>query len=236
LVEWVCAENQQALTKIIKIMRTDVQIKDDVLDELSWQPNIDETQIGVIVENGIVTLTGTVDNYSKKLAAENAAKSVLGVRAVAEDIEVKYGTSYKKTDSQIAKAVADALKWNSSVPEDKISIKVEDGWVYLSGEVMWDFQKSAAKRAVENLLGVKHVSNSISLKQGVAPADVKNRITRAFQRSAEIDAKNVTVAVEGHTVKLKGKVHSLAEKEEARKAAYTAPGVYTVENDLEIVY
>ena len=130
-------------------MRTDSKIKADVLEELAWQPNIDETQIGVVVDNGVVTLSGTVNNYSKKITAEKAAKSVFGVRAVAEDIQVKYGTSYQKTDTEIAKATADALKWNTSVPEDKISIKVEDGWVYLTGEVMWDYEKQAAKKAVE---------------------------------------------------------------------------------------
>lgn len=217
-------------------MRTDSKIKEDVLEELAWQPNIDETQIGVVVDNGIVTLSGTVDSYSKKITAEKAAKSVFGVRAVAEDIKVQYGKSYQKTDSEIARASADALKWNTSVPEDKINIKVEDGWVYLSGAVMWDYQKQAAKKTVEKLAGVKFVSNTISIEQPVKPIDIKNRITKAFKRSADIDAKNVTVAVDGHTVKLRGKVHSLAEKEDARKAAYFAPGVYKVENELEIVY
>ena len=217
-------------------MRTDSKIKEDVLEELAWQPNIDETQIGVVVDNGIVTLSGTVDSYSKKITAEKAAKSVFGVRAVAEDIKVQYGKSYQKTDSEIARASADALKWNTSVPEDKINIKVEDGWVYLSGAVMWDYQKQAAKKTLEKLAGVKFVSNTISIEQPVKPIDIKNRITKAFKRSADIDAKNVKVVVDGHTVKLRGKVHSLAEKEDARKAAYFAPGVYKVENELEIVY
>jgi len=217
-------------------MRTDLEIKQDVLDEMEWQPNIDETQIGVIVENGIVTLTGTVNSYEKKMEAEKAAKNVKGVKAVAEDIEVKYGTASKKSDTEIAKAVADALKWNVSVPEDKVNVKVENGWVYLTGEVMWAFQKDAAKKAVQNLLGVKYVTNNITLKQAVKPVDIKNRIAKAFERSADIDAKNVTVAVDGHTVKLRGKVHSLTEKDEARKAAYYAPGVYKVENELEVEY
>lgn len=216
-------------------MRTDSQIKEDVLAELAWQPNIDETQIGVLVDKGVVTLTGTVDSYSKKITAEKAVKSVFGVKAVAEDIKVHFGTDYQKPDSEIAKAVVDALTWNTSVPEDRISIKVEDGWVYLSGDVMWDYQKQAAKKSVEKLIGVKFVSNNITIKQPVKPKDIKDRITKAFHRSASIDAENVTVAVDGHTVKLRGKVHSLAEKEDARKAAYFAPGVYKVENELEIV-
>ena len=224
------------LIKIYLKMKTDVEIRKDVLDELAWQPNINETEIGVIVDNGVVTLTGTVDSYSKKLAAEKAVKGVKGVRAVAEDIEVKYGTEYKKSDKEIAKASADALKWNYSVPEDKITVKVDNGWVYLNGEVQWSYQKEAAKHAVENLLGVRGVSNAITLKQSVEPTQIKERIKKAFQRSAEVEARNINVIVDGHKVKLKGKVHSLIEKDEARKAAYFAPGVYEVENDLEVTY
>ncbi|WP_036788063.1 BON domain-containing protein [Polaribacter sp. Hel1_33_96] len=216
-------------------MKSDSEIKEDVLDELVWQPNIDETQIGVIVKNGVVTLSGVVDSYSKKLAAEKAVKSVSGVRAVAEDIAVKYGNSYKKTDGEIARATADALKWNSSVPENEIKVKVENGWVYLSGEVKWDYQKSAAKRSVQDLLGVHGVSNTIAIKQAVKPFEIKEKIKKAFQRMADVDAKNITVDVEGHTVKLRGKVHSISEKNEARKTAYFAPGVYEVENELEVV-
>lgn len=217
-------------------MKTDSKIREDVIDQLSWEPNIDEKQIGVIVENGVVTLTGVVNNYMKKIAAENAAKKVSGVKAVAEDIIVKYGDDFKKTDKEIAKAAVNALEWNISVPRDKIMIKVEDGCVYLSGEVQWDFQRNTAKRAIENLLGVKYVVNSITLKQKIEATDIKNKITKAFERTADVDAKNITVEIDGHTVILKGTVHSLAEKEEARKAAYNAPGVYNVKNELKIEY
>lgn len=217
-------------------MRTDLSIKEDVLDELEWQPSIDETQIGVVVKDGIVTLSGTVDSYAKKREAENAAKSVAGVKAVAEDIEVKYGPTSQKSDTEIATAAANALKWNISVPSNKIDIRVEDGWVYLTGEVMWDFEKSAAKKAVENLPSVKYVVNDITLKNPVDSSDIKAKITKAFERSADIDAKGITVKTDGHTVKLTGKVHSLKEKDEARNTAYYAPGVWTVENELEVVY
>ncbi len=217
-------------------MRTDLEIKDDVLEELAWQPNVDETEIGVIVEKGVVTLSGIVDNYTKKVAAEKAVKSVKGVKAVAEDIEVKYGNSYKKTDKEIAKATVNALKWNSAVPEDDITIKVENEWVYLSGEVNWSYQIDAAKKAVQDLLGVKGVVNFITLKQAVKPYQIKERIKKAFERSADIDAKGINVEVHGNTVKLKGKVHSLNEKNDARKAAYFAPGVFKVENELEVTY
>ena len=217
-------------------MKSDSQIKNDVLDELTWETSVDETEIGVIVENGIVTLSGTVDNYAKKIAAEKAAKRVDGVKAVAEDIKVVYGDSYKKTDKEIAKAVVNALEWNASVPHNKIMVKVEDGYVYLSGVVKWEYQKSAAKRAVENLLGVKYVSNNITLKQTVKAGDIKDKITKAFERSAELEAKNIRVEVDGHTVTLKGTVHSFAEKDEARRAAYQAPGVYKLINDLKVEY
>ena len=217
-------------------MKSDSEIKEDVLDELMWQPNIDETQIGVIVEKGVVTLTGFVDTYAKKTAAIEAVKNVKGVKAVANDIEVKYGSDYKKTDKEIAKAVVNALSWNSSVPDDKLSIEVRDGWVYLSGQLEWHYQKDAARKAVENLLGVKGVINNITLKQAIVPSEIKEKITKAFERLADLDAKGIKVEVDGHKVKLKGKVHSYAEKDEARKTAYYAPGVYEVENELEVAY
>ncbi len=217
-------------------MRTDLKIKEDVLDELAWQPNIDETQIGVIVKDGIVTLTGTIDSYSKKIAAEKAAKGVYGVKAVAEDIQVKFNSNKEKSDTDIAKAVVDVLKWNTSVHEEDIKVKVEDAWVYLSGDVNWSYQKNAAKRIVDELAGVKGVINSITLKPTVKPFEIKNRITKAFERSAELEAKNIQVKVDEHTVTLSGTVHSITEKEEARKAAFFAPGVTKVENNLEVEF
>lgn len=217
-------------------MKTDARIKEDVLDELAWQPNIDETQIGVIVENGVVTLSGVVDTYTKKMAAEKAVKSVEGVKAVALDIEVKYGSAYRKTDKEIAKAAVNALKWNSSVPEEDIEVKVEDGWVYLSGEVEWSYQKNAAKKAIENLIGVRSVMNNILIKTKIKPSEVKNRISEAFRRSADIDSKNIRVEVDGHRITLKGTVHSLKEKEDAEDAAFNAPGVIEVKNELKIEY
>lgn len=174
-------------------MRTDLSIKENVLEELQWQPNIDETQIGVIVKDGIVTLSGTVDSYVKKQEAEKAARSVVGVKGVAEEIEVKYGTSSNKSDTEIAAAAVNALKWNISVPENKIEVKVENGWVYLTGEVLWDFEKNAAKRAVESLTGVHYVVNNIALKNTVNAVDIKEKIKKAFERSADIDAKDIIV-------------------------------------------
>lgn len=217
-------------------MKTDFEIKDDVLDELAWQPNIDETQIGVIVENGVVTLSGVVNSYAKKLDAEKAAKRVEGVKAVALDIEVKYGTDFKKTDKEIAKAIVDAFDWNALVPEDDIMVKVENGWVYLTGEVQWAYQMNAAKNAAEKLLGVKGVSNLITLKNNIKPTEVKDRIKKAFQRMANLDADNIILETHDHTVTLRGKVHSIKEKEDAEAAAYNAPGVYDVKNELKVEY
>ena len=217
-------------------MKTDARIREDVIDQLSWEPDIDDRQIGVAVENGVVTLSGVVNKYISKMAAEKAAKKVSGVKAVAEDIEVKYGDDFKKTDKEIAKAAVNALEWNTSVPDDKIMVKVDNGYVYLTGEVDWDYQRNAAKKTVENLLGVKYVANNITLKQKVEAKDIKNKIETAFKRAADVNAKNVRVEVDGHTVILKGTVRSWAEKEEARKTAFAAPGVYNVKNELKVDY
>lgn len=217
-------------------MKTDNEIKSDVLDQLMWQPNIDDTKIGVIVEDGIVTLTGVVDSYTKKLAAEKAVKSVKGVKAISLDLEVKYGKEFIKTDSVIAKSVTNTLAWNSTVPEENMAVKVEDGWVYLSGEVQWFYQKEAAKKAVENLLGVKGVINSIQIKQTGRPTRIIEKIKKAFERSADVDDKNITIFVESDHIKLSGSVRTFSEKEEAEKIAYFTPGVTKVKNELRVEY
>ncbi|MFX0557859.1 BON domain-containing protein [Maribacter sp. CXY002] len=217
-------------------MKTDSKIKLDVQDELAWEPSIDETKIGVAVDNGVVTLSGEVDSYTKKMAAEKAAKRVQGVKAVAEDIVVKYASSLEKTDTEIAKAAIDALQWHSSVPNDTVMVKVENGWVYLSGKVNWSYQKDSAKNAVKDLTGVRGVSNSILVQNDVKPFEVKNNIKRAFERAAEIDANNIDISVDGHTITLSGKVHSIKEKEDAAKAAFNAPGVFEVKNNLRVQY
>ncbi len=217
-------------------MKTDLKIKEDVLAELEWLPDIDETEIGVIVKDGVVTLKGTVDTYAKKIAAEKAIGNVYGVKAVAEDIQVKYSSNKGKTDTDIAKAAVESLKWNASIPSDAVKIKVEDAWVYLTGELSWEYQKRATESAIEKLNGVKGVINNITLKKTAQPYEVQNRITKALQRSAALEAKNITVEVHGHTVKLTGTVHSVTEKEEARKAAFFAPGITKVENHLVVDY
>jgi osmotically-inducible protein OsmY len=217
-------------------MRTDAQIKQDVLDELTWQPNINGTQIGVIVEDGVVTLSGVVDEYAKKVAAEKATKKVAGVKAVAEDIEVKYGDDFKKTDKEIAKVVVNALEWNSTIPKEKIMVKVEDGYIYLTGEVPWEYQKNAVKNTVLNLMGVKGVINNIIIESNVKPSEVKENIKKAYKRSANIDANKINIDIDGHIVKLTGTVSSIKEKEDAGKAAFHAPGVTEVKNHLKVRY
>ena len=215
-------------------MKTDVEIQKDVMDELNWEPFLKATEIGVAVKNGVVTLSGKVDSYSKKISAEKAAKRVVGVKAVAEDIEVKLDANGKKSDSEIAEAVLNALKWHSAMQEDKIKVKVEDGWVTLEGEVEWEFQRNAAKSMVKDLIGVAGVLNNIKLMPKLVPSEIKRKITAAFHRSATVDADKVNVLVEGSKVSLSGKVRSYAEKKEAERTAWLAPGVTKVENKIEI--
>jgi len=215
-------------------MKTDVEIQKDVMDELNWEPFLKATEIGVAVKNGVVTLSGKVDSYSKKISAEKAAKRVVGVKAVAEDIDVKLDSNGKKSDSEIAEAVLNALKWHSAMQEDKIKIKVEDGWVTLEGEVEWEFQRNAAKSMVKDLMGVVGVLNNIKLRPKLVPSEIKRKITAAFHRSATVDADKVNVLVEGSVVSLSGKVRSYAEKKEAERTAWLAPGVTKVENIIEI--
>lgn len=214
-------------------MKTDFEIQKDVMDELTWQPLLSASQIGVAVKNGIVTLTGTVDSYLEKIVAEDAAKKVTGVKAVAEDIEVKLKGS-KKNDTEIAEAVMFSLRWHSSIDENKIKIKVENGWVTLDGSVTWNFQKVAIRSAIAKLEGVKGITNNLQVNPIVRLDDVKNRINAAFHRSATIDSDNIHLSVTGSTVTLSGTVRSYAEKKDAESAAWLAPGVIKVVNLLEI--
>jgi len=216
-------------------MRTDGQIKQDILDELVFQPNIDETQIGVIVEEGVVTITGTVDDFHKKVSAENLVKKIKGVKAVAEDIEVKYGIEFQKTDKEIAKAIVRAFEWNTAVPEDKITIEIQSGWITLSGEVEFWYQKDTARCVINGIIGVKGIINNIDIKPTIKPDEVKEKITRAFKRLADIEAENITIEVDQNTVTLHGKVHSLKEKEEATKTAYHIVGINKVVNQLIVM-
>lgn len=215
-------------------MKSDYQIQKDVMEELKWQAFLKASEIGVAVKNGAVTLSGNVDSYSKKLAAENAAKKIAGVKAVAEDIEVGISPIYRRTDAEIAEAVLDALKWHTAVQEEKIKIKVEDGNVKLEGEVEWEYQRTMAKTAIENLAGVRFVINLITVKPKISPSDIQEKIIAAFHRSATVDSSKIRAEVEGTKVTLRGTVRSIAEKEDAENAAWFAPGVMSVVNKIEI--
>jgi osmotically-inducible protein OsmY len=215
-------------------MKTDSEIQKDVMEQLKWEPFLNASEIGVAVKNGVVTLTGLVDTYSKKVYAERAAKKVAGVKAIAEDIQVGVSPAYRKTDAEIAEAVINALKWHTQIPDEKLKVKVEDGIVKLEGEVEWNYQRTQAKSAIENLPGVRLVNNFITVKSRVTPADIQQKINAAFQRSANIDASRITAEVQGSKVTLSGKVRSFAEKDDAENAAWYASGITSVESKIEI--
>jgi osmotically-inducible protein OsmY len=216
--------------------RTDEDIQRDVLEELRWDARLQPNEIGVVVKDGMVTLTGWVDSYLKKWAAERAAHRVRGVVAVANDIEVRLPTAVERTDADIAAAVTRALEWDAQVPIEKLDITVSKGWVTLQGEVEWEYQRRAAERVVRNISGVRGVTNLINVKPRVepSPGELKRRIEAALIRSAETDAERTTVEVQRGRVVLKGRVRSWAEHEETERVAWSAPGVTTVENRIMV--
>jgi osmotically-inducible protein OsmY len=212
--------------------KTDAKIQEDVTSELRWTPSVTADQITVTAKDGVVTLSGSVPHYFEKNSAEEAAQRVGGVSAVADELEVNLMGSYERSDSDMATAALNALDWNYAVPEG-IKVTVDRAWVTLKGEVEWDYERNAAKDAIAPLMGVRGVTNEITLKKRVQSSDVKTRIEDALKRSAESEGREIKVAVDGSKVTLSGNVHSYSEIEDARLAAWGTPGVMTVESNLK---
>jgi osmotically-inducible protein OsmY len=212
----------------------DLELKRAVEAELNFEPSINAAEIGVSVKDGVVTLTGRVPSYWEKVAAERAAARVASVKAVANELEVRLPGSSERTDEDIARAAVDALKWNVLVPQDRIKVKVSKGWVTLEGTVDWQYQKSGAEKAVRRLVGVVGVSNLIEVKPSVSKAEVKSAIESALKRLAEVDANRIQVETQDGKVILSGTVRSWFEREEAERAAWSAPGVRAVEDHIAI--
>jgi osmotically-inducible protein OsmY len=215
-------------------MKKNEDLQRDVQEAIKWEPLLHAAEIGVIAQDGIVTLTGVVDSFAKKTEAEHAAKTVKGVKAIVEKIEVDYGNLGKKQDVELAQEVIESFKWDWAIPSDKIKVTVEKGWVTLEGEVNWNYQREAAKKALNGVSGAKGVTNSIQIKAERQDAVEKKAIENALARNSVLDAHLIKVKVAGNHVTLNGEVHSLYQKEEAGRIAWNAPGVWVLDNDLVI--
>ncbi|BEP51733.1 BON domain-containing protein [Variovorax sp. V116] len=215
-------------------MKTDAQLRDDIQAELAWDPSFKASDVGVIVKDGVVTLTGHLASFAEKYAVERAVQRVHGVKAVAVEITVKLPFDHERTDADVAQAAERALEWNVLVPDGKIHPMVEKGWLTLNGEVEWDYQRRAAESAVRTLMGVRGVSNLVTVTPKASPADVEKNIHDALARQAEREARHLAITVTGSQVTLRGKVHSWAERNAVQGAAWAAPGVSVVVNDLAV--
>lgn len=213
----------------------DKDLKQHVENALEWEPSVDAKDIGVSADQGVVTLRGTVASYWQKMAAERVVLQVYGVKAVANDLTVHVANAYQRTDTEIAQAAVSALEWHTVVPDDRVTVTVKDGWLALAGTLDWQYQKDAAARAVRELTGVKGITNDIRVKPTVKTTDVSDKIEAAFRRSAEIDARRVNVTAQDGKVILSGNVRSWAERREAERAAWAAPGVTQVDDRLAVM-
>ena len=219
----------------MSINRLDSQLQQDVLDELDFEPSVNAAHIGVTAKDGVITLTGHVGSYAEKIAAEDAARRVAGVHAIAEEIEVRFPSDKKTSDDDIAARALSVLKWNAVVPFEKVQVKVQDGWVTLLGEVEWQFQRVAAESGIRRLSGVAGVLNEIKIKQRVNTVDVKLKIEEALKRSAEVEAASIHVFSLGNgKVALEGKVHDWQEREAVKRAAWSTAGVISIDDRLQI--
>jgi len=215
-------------------MKTDAELKKDVVAELSWDPAVVSEAVGVAVKDGVVTVSGHLDNYAQKFAVEHALRRVHGLKAIALDLDVRLSPQHERSDTEIAEAAGQALKWSALLPADKIQLTVENGWVTLQGELDWEYQRQNAEKAIRPLLGVVGVSNQITLKPRPIPADITERITQALQRQALHEAKRVQIDVDGSTVTLRGQVPSWRDRNAIQSAAWAAPGVQSINNELRV--
>lgn len=215
-------------------MKTDIELRADILAELQWDASIRDEDIAVAVKDGVITLAGTVDNYAQRYAAERAIERVKGAKGIVNDLQVKIPGVLSRSDADIAHAAVNALRWHIQVPEDRIRVKVSNGWLTLEGEVDRYFEKESAERAVRYLTGLKGLTNLIKLQALTTPQDVKQRIRASLQRHAALDADQVTVETSGSRITLRGVVRSIAERGDAERAAWNAPGVIWVDNEITV--
>lgn len=215
-------------------MKTDLQLQRDVFDELHFEPSVDAADIGVSVTDGVVTLNGFTKTYAEKMAAEKAVRRVAGVKAIAEELKVRFASDKKTADSEIARRILDIFAWDVTVPDDRIKVKVENGWVTLTGAVDWYFQSDAARRAAAKINGVAGVNDLIEIRKLPVAHDVRDHIVSAIKRSADIDASSITVSTEGGTVRLGGRVKAWHERDVAERAAWAAAGVNRVEDNIVV--
>ncbi len=216
-------------------MLGNMELQKKVLEALDWEPGLEAREIGVAANDAVVTLTGIVRSYADQFTAERVVKRLSGVKAIANDLEVRLPGNSCRSDGDLAAAAVRALEWDVSVPNDRIKVRVADGWLALEGQLEWQYQRQAAERAVRHLMGVRGVSNQLTLTPRVTPADLKNRIEAAFKRTAELEARKIKVETTGGKVILEGSVHSWAEREEAEDAVWAAPGVTVVEDRLGVL-